>query len=232
MGMYDMICGDQVKCFYRYFEFKDEIRTTSGDLRRFRIGDKVPYRTSWYNYTKNFNIINLWDTLLEDGCADVHMLIGVRNGKVNFVKPLAQANETDWKNIQRCIDYRGEWLRIFSQAEALDYAEAKEKYEQMKVDYMRNKMPYREKTMDLLYGIAVVDEEEKRMRLTELASLEDAKKREYEEFVVFDENARKELIDKFERNVKPERVLKKEEEGAAKNMEQKKRKREQSKQNM
>ena len=116
MGMYDMICGDQVKCFYRYFEFKDEIWTTSGDLRRFRIGDKVPYRTSWYNYTKNFNIINLWDTLLEDGCADVHMLIGVRNGKVNFVKPLAQANETDWKNIQRCIDYRGEWLRIFSQA--------------------------------------------------------------------------------------------------------------------
>ena len=82
MGMYDMICGDQVKCFYRYFEFKDEIWTTSGDLRRFRIGDKVPYRTSWYNYTKNFNIINLWDTLLEDGCADVHMLIGVRSGKV------------------------------------------------------------------------------------------------------------------------------------------------------
>lgn len=227
MGMYDTICGDQVKCFYKYFEVNGELWSTSGSLRFFNIGDKVPYRTGWYNYTPNFNIINIWDDSSTGDLSDTNILTGIRNGRVKFVKPLVRADIEDWLNVQRCISYNGDWLRITSQTGALDYARAVKEYELKRTDYLMNNMPFRIKSNNLLFGIAVAENDEKVRRLAELEAMEDEKNKEFAEFDIFDKNLRTALIDPFEKGVKPNSVLMKEEKGAIRNIKRQKKKREQ-----
>lgn len=224
MGMYDTICGDQVKCFYKYYEYKDELWRTGGSLRYFGIGDKVPYRTGWYNYTKNFNIINIWDSPFDAELSDPNMLIGIRDGKVKFVKQLGLAEERDWDNIERCITYDGEWLRVNSQEEAMAYAKAIKEYDLKKTEYLMNNMPYKGKAMDFLHGIAVVDKEEKARRFSELEAMEEKKKQEFDEFARYDKCLMREFLDPFEKGVKPDRVLEKEEKGIVRNIKRQKKK--------
>ncbi len=65
MGMYDTINGEQVKCFYWTHYYNPEKREegchltiSGGNLYYFDNGDKVPYKNSAYNYTKNFVILD------------------------------------------------------------------------------------------------------------------------------------------------------------------------------
>lgn len=226
--MYDTICGDQVKCFYKYHDYKDELWRTGGSLRYFGIGDKVPYRTGWYNYTKNFNIINIWNSPFDAELSEPNILTGIRDGKVQFTKQLNLAEGNDWENIERCITSHGEWLRVNSQEEAIAYAKAIKEYNFKRTEYLMNNMPYKDKAMNLLYGIAVVDKEEKKRRFSELKAIEEKKKREFDEFNKYDECLRRELLDLFEKGVKPECVLKKEEKGIIRNIKKQKKKKENS----
>lgn len=143
MGMYDTICGDQVKCFYKQFEHGGELWTSGGSLNYYNIGDEVPYKTDYYDYTRNFNIINIWDELDTE---DNNILTGIRDGKVIFSKKLTEGVESDWTNMQKCISYYGEELKISAQDEALGYVKAVREYERQKFDYIKNKMPYRKKS--------------------------------------------------------------------------------------
>ena len=89
---------------------------------------------------------------------------------MKFVKPLVRADNEDWENVQRCISYNGDWLRIISQTGALDYARAVKEYELKRTDYLINSMPCRIKSNDLLFGIAVAENDEKARRLAEPVS--------------------------------------------------------------
>ena len=71
MGMYDIFYSDdtdnnQLKIFYRPYCYDDGyIHYSGGDLKYYAIGDPVPWRTPWYNYTKNFTALNV-DPLSEE----------------------------------------------------------------------------------------------------------------------------------------------------------------------
>lgn len=63
--MYDTMNGEQIKCFYwthYYNPHKKEdgcyLTTSGGNLDCFSNGDKVPYKSNSYNYTKNFVILD------------------------------------------------------------------------------------------------------------------------------------------------------------------------------
>ena len=192
--MYDTICGDQVKCFYKQFEHDGELWTSGGSLNYYNIGDEVPYKTDYYDYTRNFNIINIWDELDTE---DDNILTGIRDGKVIFSKKLTEGVESDWTNMKKCISSYGEELKISAQDEALGYAKAVREYERQKFDYMKNKMPYRKKAFDLLYGIAVVDQAEKDRRKTELALLTEEKTNEMKLFTEFNHELINKLLSKY-----------------------------------
>lgn len=194
MGMYDTICGDQVKCFYKQFEHDGGLWTSGGSLNYYNIGDEVPYKTDYYDYTRNFNIINIWD---ESETEDNNILTGIRDGKVIFSKKLTEGVESDWTNMQKCISYYGEELKISAQDEALDYAKAVREYERQKFDYIKNKMPYRKKVSDILYGIALVDQTEKDRRNAEMNLLIEEKSKEMRLFMEFNHKLIKNLLSKY-----------------------------------
>lgn len=71
MGMYDIIHGEQVKCFYTPCLSHDmdvkwglppvdrlDLWGSTGNLITYHFMDKVPYKTMWYDYTKNFMIFD------------------------------------------------------------------------------------------------------------------------------------------------------------------------------
>ncbi|WP_097006734.1 hypothetical protein [Lacrimispora amygdalina] len=195
MGMYDTICGDQVKCFYSYFEYQNEPYRSGGLLRYFNINDEVPYRTEDYNYTKNFNIINIHDIF--DESMDESVLIGVRCGRVRFIKLLDQASDMDWINIQRCINYDGELLRIETNAEALKYVAALKKYMRQKSDYLENYMPCRKRINVLSHGLGNLLDEERIKRFAEIEKLDVERQKEWEAFLIFEKQIAEPLKNYF-----------------------------------
>ena len=122
MGMYDYIGTEQVKCFYIYLYSTNEITPglwiSGGSLDSYQIGDKVPYKTKYYDYTKDFNIVLIDDEY--DEYNNTVTICMIRDGILKDIKPLAKTTEDDW-NILRCISYDGEWLNVYSKEEAEKY---------------------------------------------------------------------------------------------------------------
>lgn len=113
MGMYDIINGFQVKCFtvpiyygrgvFGLEEFKDYgLGFSGGSLRSYHVGDEVPYKTWWYDYTPDFNVIDA------DGEETVYK---IRNGKVINVKR-GNLRVQDFEGINLCVGYHGTMLHI------------------------------------------------------------------------------------------------------------------------
>lgn len=169
MGMYDYIGHTQVKCFYKYF-FYHGLVTSGGSLEVYNIGDKVPYKTDWYNYTKNFNMI-MEDYDEENDYKEFYLLAGIRDGKLKFVKPINKTSMIDWIGIGRCIDDSGTWRNIHSKRDAIDYVEKLIIFNKTKLDYLKNNEPVWEKFSELITGISVVSEEERKQREKELERL-------------------------------------------------------------
>ena len=109
MGMFDTITdGYQVKAFPVpcYYGARDGIGMIGGLLRAFGKGDKVPIHTWWYNYPKNFMIIDM-DTF--EGADCYHVIF---DGKVfaTFDEPEDIPHEV-FTNIEMCMDYHGNPIR-------------------------------------------------------------------------------------------------------------------------
>lgn len=72
MGMYDTLNGEQVKCFPWYSFYVSSIDSEGvvsghgGDLRYYRTGDKIPYRSLAYNYGKDFIIFDFMVDMISD----------------------------------------------------------------------------------------------------------------------------------------------------------------------
>lgn len=90
MGMYDYLGKTQVKCFYlpvisheidsipgleQKPITKLEYWATMGSLHMYRVGQKVPYKTLWYDYGKNFKV---FDTMDVEGTGLIHIIRGGR----------------------------------------------------------------------------------------------------------------------------------------------------------
>lgn len=74
MGMYDTINGEQIKMFIvpliylpdKYIETNNILSYSGGSLLNYDVGDEVPYKTFWYNYGKDFNIIDFASNYYDD----------------------------------------------------------------------------------------------------------------------------------------------------------------------
>lgn len=107
MGLYDYINGEQVKCFYKAYysdnSFDEAIVSFSyGELGSYRDNDKVPYRTLFYNHTKNFVV---FDYRNSDNL--IHI---IKDGRVYKTTHLKRITSLD--GIEKVIDYYGRTLKI------------------------------------------------------------------------------------------------------------------------
>lgn len=184
MGMYDTICGEQVKCFYDDY--------TCGFLDYYDIGSKVPYETELYNYTKDFNILLLADM----SNASVPTLIKVRDGIVTNHLLVRNSIDTDWKGIH-CITKHGGTVFINSVKEADEYDKNITLYHKLLEKFQKEKMPNSNKKWELFCGLGVVSEEEKKKRRKMMKKLQKASDEENVEYAVYSEKLVKELLAKF-----------------------------------
>ena len=214
MGMYDYIGTEQVKCFYIYLYSTNEITPglwiSGGSLDSYKIGDKVPYKTKYYDYTKDFNIVLIDDEYDEYNNAVTICMI--RDGILKDIKPLAKTTENDW-NILRCISYDGEWLNIYSKEEAEKYVKSIKTYWKEKIYYIKNNMPIRDELNKLTFGIAVIPENEKEKRLQRFKELNDKNNEEQKQFDLFAKDLYNRTLSKF-MDIKSDEVLIKETIGA------------------
>lgn len=88
MGMYDNMGGQQIKCFYQPVISHDidsrfglppvdklNMWAMGGSLKTYRRFSKVPYKTMYYDYGKNFLI---FDPRNPDRCNIIHVILGGR----------------------------------------------------------------------------------------------------------------------------------------------------------
>lgn len=87
MGMYDVINGEQVKCFYiplyYYSEIEEKLTKTGinhscGMLRNYKNRNKLPIKTAWYKYPKNF--------IIADNRVDPDMYLCPNCGEIYYEK--------------------------------------------------------------------------------------------------------------------------------------------------
>lgn len=120
MGMYDTLNGEQIKFFIKpYIMLPDSFSNSSlgfsgGSLNSYDEGDDVPYKTFWYNYSKDFNIIDFFpydhDELI------VHM---IRDGKNIGIKTLDKLTEDDFSC--KSFNDRGALMNIKSTEDIHEY---------------------------------------------------------------------------------------------------------------
>lgn len=115
--MYDFLGNTQIKCFPT--PMLSPVEDTKGvdpaafDLwymdgafRRYTKGDRVPYKTLWYDYGKNFMVFDYRDSEGNGGL--VHIISG---GKYIKSVPYDELN-THWYPIRRVISKTGQPLKI------------------------------------------------------------------------------------------------------------------------
>lgn len=115
MGMYDMINDEQVKCFPVVYLYNGIPAYSMGSLNSYHVGDVVPYRTLYYNYTKDFNVIelNVWRNAFAPYDFILHV---IRDGKVICTKT-DSADDADFSGANMVINYFGNPINIRSAEE-------------------------------------------------------------------------------------------------------------------
>lgn len=207
MGMYDCMLYEQVKCFSVPCFADGTLWKSGGSLKYYQKNQKVPYRTSWYNYTKNFNILiinSIWDNPEPD------TVIIIRDGRLKDVKDLTDTTDKDWKKMERCINYYGDWLRIKTKEDAVDYVNQFILCFLERIRYQKECMPFKKKRDKLVYGISLLSEEEKTERLNAYNALRPNVNLERKAYETYMNEFREKTISKYEKDVKPPKVKYKE----------------------
>ena len=126
MRMYDMINGEPVKCFPVYYMTGEVMNCSEGNLISYNTGDPVPYVTPYYNYGKNFLVIDINGSPEFYECYDflIHVITD------GFVKKTLKNTfeNINWDINSSVVNYDGEILNVHSRKEALDYIDAQKKY--------------------------------------------------------------------------------------------------------
>lgn len=138
MGMYDILNGEQVKCFPWISHQRDNVSHTQlwshgGSLKTIKTGDPVPYQAFNYNYSKNFNIYDSHPSMVESEKGFV--IHAIRDGHlqtsvwydVEFATASCKLTEiTEILQSAHTIGYMGEhFINIHSFDEALAFYQAR-----------------------------------------------------------------------------------------------------------
>lgn len=125
MGMYDMINGEAVKCFPIYY-MMGEVMTRSGGNFLYDTGSSVPYKSPYYNYGKNFLVIDISGSPEFDDGYDFLIHV-ITDGLVKETLRDTFKN-IDWANNDSVVSYDGEILNVYSERDISDYIDARKKY--------------------------------------------------------------------------------------------------------
>lgn len=145
MGMYDNIEDYQVKCFYVPMFSKDEypltpssgIYTSGGRLRYFKKGQKVPYKTFYYDYSPNFAIYD-YGLFFEE-----EIFIVIKNGKITkIIDDINKVTNDDFKGINNVINYVGSFLNIKNVEDISKYREDFLYYQKLRDEITKKQTEY------------------------------------------------------------------------------------------
>lgn len=95
MGMYDVINNEQIKIFDVPIISLSDLPQgflffSGGSLNEYDVGEKVPYQTYWYNYTKDFNIIDFFPTEYDETV--IHKIRDGKNAGVILLKDITKSD--------------------------------------------------------------------------------------------------------------------------------------------
>lgn len=171
MGMYDMINGEQVKCFSWVSLYNNKIEYHGGDLKGYSIGDEVPYKKPHYNYGKNFIIfdLNKHGTSFNYNYI-IHVIV---DGKViNTFRN--KIGKIDWTINETVVGYTGELLNIHCNKDISDYIAARRKYWEEDKHIRSHWMELFKESMRCFTGIALLDKnsEERKIRQKKMEEIQ------------------------------------------------------------
>lgn len=160
MGMYDTINDEQVKVFSVPVGHGNDVWLSCGSLIYFGDGSEVPYKTWWYNYTKDFNIIDDMDHIFNpDEPIIIHK---IRDGKVvSTITGWENVLHSDFDGINLCVSYYGDLLKIRSYKEAEQYLKNTKEYHTIREIKRAKAEGLWKEVSKATFGIANKSEEEK-----------------------------------------------------------------------
>lgn len=126
MGMYDMINGEAVKCFPTYYMMGEVMTRSGGNLIPYDTGSSVPCKSPYYNYGKNFLVIDISGSPEFDDSYDFLIHV-ITDGLVKETLRDTFKN-IDWANNNSVVSYDGEILNVYSEKDISDYIDARKKY--------------------------------------------------------------------------------------------------------
>lgn len=181
MGMYDTVNGEQVKCFPWVSLYNNEISYHGGDLKYYGLGDEVPYKTPYYNYGKNFIVLDINKYPESDFWSYDYIIHVIVDGKVKDTFK-NKIGEIDWNTNEHVVGYSGELINAHSPEDVISYIEAQRKYW---TEYENVRSHWREllkKSMEYINGIGLLDKdsEERKFRETKLNEIHELMDIEYE----------------------------------------------------
>jgi hypothetical protein len=127
MGMYDTLNGEQVKCFswvtYGHGTPCGEMFSAhGGSCDYFNTGEEVPWKSLTYNYTRNFLIVDLNNSLSMDVVCPitVHRIVDGKLEGTYYPQEDDISEDLFWPNF-KVISYLGEELNIHSIPDLYEY---------------------------------------------------------------------------------------------------------------
>lgn len=203
MGMYDVINSEQVKAFPWAHFYKDKILNTlicysGGNLNNYNTGDTVPYKNFYYNYGKNFMILDI-NIIPDSDYADYDFILHViRDGKVKSTYK-DKIGKEDFSLNNCVISKRGRYLNIKCEKDIYDYISDMRKYNKER-DTIRSKWNEMfSESSKYIFGLGLIDRnsDEYAFRHKKLKELSEAMKKEEERTKKDEEELSKRLLDKW-----------------------------------
>lgn len=134
MGMFDLINGEQVKCFPSLYLYNNEMDYSYGSLLSLNTGDSIPKnlrQTLFYYYPKDFIILDVYSDDEEKVCLHI-----IKNYKI--VNTIYDLDELESVQDTSFYDYFGMPLNIKTKGELLFYIADFKKY----WEYKKNLIQY------------------------------------------------------------------------------------------
>lgn len=159
MGMYDYINGEQVKCFgvACYYGDRDGVAPMGGYLKGYNTGNRVPYKTSWYNFTKNFVVVDIHP--YED--EDYIIFHVIKDGKVFGTWKFEDITNDILKDFSVFVDYWGQRLTIRTKEDAEMYKEDWSFWQKERLVITSKSQEIFKEAMELWRGLRDLDNDSK-----------------------------------------------------------------------
>lgn len=112
--MFDSINGYVVECFPIAHCIEGMINYTHGEYRNYEVGSEVPFKRPYYNYGRNFVIVDI--SHIKSNAMHSFVIHVIENGRVKATYQ-NEIGEIQWENVQSVVNYHGKFLNIRSSSE-------------------------------------------------------------------------------------------------------------------